>query len=260
MKRILSLAMLLTCLASLLGSCNKKSALQSYLEKEVRKLNQRCPMDMGMLGEISSVELDDSIVVFNIRLTSPLVKLDKLKAHSDNVKEGMLIHFAEDPGGLENFIHHKCRLRYVYEHDITGDKMAIDVTPDDMNRISGLIKPDEVAQRKVEILVSNTQLQLPMKVDAVTLLDDMVIEGDTVCYVYSIDSEQVSADQIINDEKGMRQNIIQGLSAPDPALRYLVASLSDAGKSLCYRYVFKPEGQRVEILLTADDVKHIAED
>ena len=259
MKKILTLAVMLTCLAGLMGSCKKKSLFQSTLEKEVSKLNQQCPMNMGILGEISSVELDDSVVVFNIQLTSQLVKLDKLKTHSDDVKEGMLLQFAENPNSLESFIQSKCRLRYVYQNDKTGDKMAIEVTPDDIKRMSGLInKPDEVAQRKVEILVSNTRLQLPMNVDAVTLLDDMVIEGDTVCYVYSIDSEQVSADQITSDIEGMKQNIIKNLDSPDPALQYLVTCLSDADKSLCYRYVFQPDGQRVEILLSADEVKRIA--
>lgn len=58
-----------------------------------------CPMSMGTIGEVTSIELEDGNVVFNYSVNENVVNIDFLNENPDMMKRNAAMMFKKSYGG-----------------------------------------------------------------------------------------------------------------------------------------------------------------
>ena len=228
------------------------------LKNHVEIINKQCPIDLGILGEVTHVDLDGRTIVYHVSTNPNVLNVGRLKDHQKDVKQGILLNFSNDRATLKQFIAAKCNLRYEYTDSQSDEQLIIDISADDLKNVNALVaNPQELARRRVENFVTTGRLQLPLHIDEVTTLDDIIIEGDNVGYVYTIDETAISPDTIRGRLSILRENIKSSLKGEDLSMTMLVDALTNDHKGLIYRYFLSKSKERFDITFTPEEIKNL---
>ena len=242
-------------MAVVMGSCNKQRVTHRALQKEVDKINAQCPIK-GLMGDVTSVGIEGNALVYNIELTTNLLRIDKLKSNTDVMKESVIYDVLSNPDGLKSILASNCDLKFNYKSG--SDVMSVLVKAEELRKASDMIKdPEFLARLRLETMVKTTRLQMPMQVDELTLMKDMTIEGKKVCYFYELDNNAITAEMLRNDMAGFKENIKGALNINDPSVAKFVESIAENNMSLCYRYEFPLEKDTVEIDIDLAELKSL---
>ena len=238
--------------ALLLTSCNNS------LKHQVETINSQCPIDLGVLGEVTKVDLDGRTIVYHVSTNSNVLKLSRLEDHINDVKQGILLNFVDDKTSLTQFIAAQCNIRYEYTDAQTGEQLVIDITKDELKNAEALVGNDmELARRRIENFVATGRLQLPMQVDEVTTLTDIFAEGDNVGYVYTIDESTVPSDTLNQRIGVLKESISESLKHNDLSMTMLIDALAKDHKGLIYRYNMSKSEKTFDITFTPEEVVRI---
>lgn len=239
-------------LAILLTSCNNS------LKRQVETINSQCPIDLGILGEVTKVDLDGRTIVYHVSTNSNVLKLSRLEDHINDVKQGILLNFVDDKTSLTQFIAAQCNIRYEYTDAQTGEQLVIDITKDELKNAEALVGNEmELARRRIENFVATGRLQLPMQVDEVTTLTDIFAEGDNVGYVYTIDETTVPIDTIDQRIGVLKESIGESLKHNDLSMTMLIDALTKDHKGLIYRYNMSKSGRTFDVTFSPEEVVRI---
>ena len=228
------------------------------LKNHVEVINKQCPIDLGILGEVTHVDLDGRTIVYHVSTNPNVLNVGRLKDHQKDVKQGILLNFSNDKATLAQFIAAKCNLRYEYTDSQSDERLVIDISADDLKNVDALVaNPEELARKRVENFVTTGRLQLPLHVDEVTTLDDIIVEGDNVGYVYTIDETAISPDTIRARLSMLRENIKSSLKGEDLSMTMLVDALTNDHKGLIYRYFLSKSKERFDITFTPEEIENL---
>ncbi len=227
-------------------------------KKQVETINQQCPIDLGILGKVTEVGLDNQTIVYHVETNSDVLKLSRLKDHVGDVKKGILLNFVDDSVTLSQFIAAKCNIRYEYTDATTSERLVINVSQDELKNAVALVSDEkELARRRIENFVATGRLQLPLQVDEVTTLTDIVIEDGNVGYIYELDEDKLPSEKMKDQLSVLKENIAKGLESDDVSMNMLVDALTKDHKGLVYRYVLNKSGEKVEITFSPEEVAGI---
>lgn len=228
------------------------------LKRQVKAINKQCPIDLGLLGKVTYVDLDERTIVYHVDINPNVLNISKLKGHLKDVKQGILLNFSDDETSLAQFIAAKCNLRYEYTDSETREQLVINISADELKNLNALVgNPQELAQRRIENFVTTGRLQLPMQIDEVTTLSDIIIEGENVGYIYTIDETVVKSDVINERLDVLRDNIKERLLGEDLSMAMLVDALTKGGKGLIYRYFMSESKKQYDIVFTPEEVAEL---
>ena len=252
MRKYIASALFMALWVSMLIGC------VDSLKNQVEIINKQCPIDLGILGEVTHVDLDDRTIVYHVSTNPSVLNISRLKDHQKDVKQGILLNFSNDRATLANFIAAKCNLRYEYTDSQSDERLIIDISAEDLKNVNALVaNPQELARKRVENFVTTGRLQLPLHVDEVTTLDDIIIEGDNVGYVYTLDETAISPDTIRERLGVLRENIERSLRGEDLSMIMLVDALTNDHKGLIYRYFLNKSKERFDITFTPEEIEKI---
>ena len=228
MRKYVASALFMALWVSMLIGC------VDSLKNQVEIINKQCPIDLGILGEVTHVDLDDRTIVYHVSTNPSVLNISRLKDHQNDVKQGILLNFSNDRATLANFIAAKCNLRYEYTDSQSDERLIIDISAEDLKNVNA-----------------------PLHVDEVTTLDDIIIEGDNVGYVYTIDETAISPDSIRERLGVLRENIERSLRGEDLSMIMLVDALTNDHKGLIYRYFLSKSKERFDITFTPEEIEKI---
>ena len=225
------------------------------LKHQVEIINKQCPIDLGVLGMVTHVDLDNNTIVYHVATNSQVLKISRLKDHSKDVKQGILLNFCDDKATLADFIAAKCNLKYEYTDIQTGEQLIIDISASELKNVEALVgNPKELTRRRIENFITTGRLQLPLQVDEVTTLNDIIIENNNVGYVYTIDEAAITPDTIREKIGVLKENIEESLKGNDLSMVMLVDALTKDHKGLVYRYLLSKSGEQFDIVFTPEEV------
>ena len=251
MRKYFTIVLFVASLASVLTGC-----LDNTLKQQVEAINQQCPIDLGIMGMVSHVDLDGRTIVYHVLTNYNVVKISRIRDHMKDVKEGILLNFLNDEATLAQFIAAKCNIRYEYTDSETGEQVVVDISADELKNVQALVgSPKQLAQRRLENFVTTGRLQVPLQVDEATTLTDIIVEGNNVGYVYAIDENAIPSDVKINERLGtLKESIEEGLKGKDMSMTMLLDALTKDKKGLIYRYLLSKSKEQIDITFTPEEV------
>lgn len=220
---------------------------QNALREQVASFNNDCPMDMGIMGELSKLTYNesDAEVVMTISISKALpLKIEALNECKNTLKRSMLGNWVKstDVVNMMKLIAEAgSRFAIVFRSGHSQGKVKIDVSEKELNDlIEG--KVDPVSPREMlSIMVMTTNAMCPQQIDEYTTLSSASIEGENFVYNYSVD--EFAMDSIFANQSWLKDNIRQQLSSNDPTISQVVAICKQAGVGIRYKYAGDTSGR-----------------
>lgn len=254
MKRKNQLFSLLAVVFSAMFLITTTSCNQSKLQITVSLTNAKCPIDMGLAGSIESIELGDENVIYTIKLNEQFSNIEAMEQNKEDIARSIVNSMSNEESAQELMkilVEENFGIEYVFIGNKSGQKMNIELLPEQINAI---LSTPTTAHEKLISIVKATKVQLPMKVDVVTTMKDMIIDGDDVIYIYDIDENQVKMSDI--DIDVIKANAIANLSnvISDAAAGQFFQTVMDDKKNVRYRYFGDKTGTELEYVISLDEL------
>lgn len=105
-----------------------------YVEKEVERTNDICPMDLKNGITMTSVYLEDDLMVYTYSVDESWHSIDNLRSNREQIKLNTIallkVQEAAQPL-IEALVKLNYTLKYRYEGDQSGDEFVITIDPND---------------------------------------------------------------------------------------------------------------------------------
>lgn len=249
--------MLLACLSMvLLAGCNQKSKLKLAIEVA----GKQCPIDLGVVGEVTNIAFDGTDVVYTMTVNEDYLNLEALDKNPDAMKAAASAMFVNPQGAikemLELVIQAESGMKFVYKGQTSGKEITCQLSADDLkNLLNQDISQEESDLNKLEEQVKMTNVSCPMAIDEATTLDKLAIETDRVMYYYTIDEKSIDMASLKENEEEMKQNVKSSLNVSEPALKMFLEACLKCNKGLGYYYKGNTSGESLEFTFTVPEIK-----
>ena len=229
------------------------------LKSEIEKVKDECPLDLGMVGEISSInydeETDEVVMTMTINKDLPL-KLSALKQLKNTMKRTVLGNMAKSESNMtlmEKIASADAEFTIVMQTAETNESLKIRISTEEVKDISaGNIDPI-TPREMLEIMVVSTNAQCPIQIDKVMTLSSVSLEKDNFVYNYSLDENTVSVESIEGNKDVLKANIKKLLLSGDPMMQELIRTCKEANVSILYRYIGDISGDVCIVKISSEE-------
>ena len=236
------------------ASCSGKSKLQ----EAVKSINDACPASMGMIGEMTSAEIDGDNVILTMSVDEQYINLEGLKNNPEVHKANMKAVFRTPSDDMKELIEAlkeaNSGITFVYVGKTSGRKVSVSLTSKEMQSMGNEEDEDPDAALDAQIAIANAQV--PVQVDEITTLVQVTREPGVVAYLYEIDEQRASMEQLENAREVMASMLVEALQTQrnEVSSRYFMEICHKTGVDFLYRYRGSTTGQIVEILIPSADI------
>lgn len=226
-------------------SCNSS---KKDLKLEIEEVNDECPLDLGLVGEISSVDYDEKTdeVVMTMTINKDLpLKLSALKQLKNTMKRSVLGNWAKSESSLvliEKIADADAKFTIVMQTADTNESLKIKISKKEVKDIAAGNIDSITPREMVDIMIASTNAQCPMQIDEVTVLSSVTLENNSFVYNCSWDENSVSIEEIDANKDVLKTNIKQLLLSEDPMTQELIKICKDANVCILYRYIGDTSG------------------
>lgn len=225
----------LVALVTLLASCG-----ESKLQKIVETANMECPMSMGTLGEVTSIELEDGNVVFNYSVNENVVNIDFLNENPDMMKRNAAMMFKNPTGDIKMMFdaleEENAGLILRYKGKSSGKIASISLSRKEIVEL-GNSTDEKDPEAVLEAQVETTNAQCPMQIAPGMIITHLSIEGDCVVYNVECDESSYSIAAIRSNKEQAKQEIKNSIDSSDPTMAMFIKICKDAEKGIAYKYI-----------------------
>lgn len=256
MKKILFTTFLMLAVFTFYSCDLSKKKLQSDIETT----NKECPIDLGMLGEISSLEFDEETdeLIMTMTISKEMnLKVSALNKMKDALKNTMLGAWAKSESGLKlmrKLAQADSKITIVMQTEGSNESLKINVSKDEVKDVAeGKIAPIS-PHDMLEMMVTSTNVQCPMQVDEATTLSSVSLEGGDFVYNYSTDENSVSIEALEQNKAAIKAEIKQTLSVQDPLTKRIISICKEANAGIVFRYVGNVTGKACIVKFSSSEL------
>ncbi len=237
MKKYFSLLTFSSLLLMLMTACQ-----ESNLKKMVDEANKDCPRVMGIMGEITSIELVDGSVVFNYTVNEDYVDIEALNnADADMLKSDALLilgHPTKDFHELlEALVQEHAGLTLKFIGEDTDQSFGIALNAEEVASVAAMDKEnlnyEEALRRHAEI----TNAQCPIETEPGMELTEVSVEGAYLVYTFTADEAVFSIAALNENKEEAKEEIINSMDRLDPVVDIVLILCEKADKGIEIRYV-----------------------
>ena len=252
MRKLIMVSMVLIgALLTFSGCTNKK--IQALVDES----NKSFPMQMSEGVMAIGLDLEGDNIVFKYIVKEDAMNLDAVENDKESMKSSLshmlnngssrkLVEISADEGvGL--IFEYK-----VYDSDRV---IRIEMSPDEVKQI---LNTPSSPESRLKALIDNTTLQLPLKIDEGLIFTKINNDENNVIYVYEIDEDKVSLSSIKKNIKNVKDAVVEELKGQNVAEKTFMKAVVENNKGLVYQYVGNVSNKTVDVVITLDELKQIA--
>lgn len=193
MKSILKSLMLIVMASVLFISCDQQ---KKELEEIVNKLNNDCPLPLGDFGSVNSVTFDGETVEMKFTSNETIATISSLTNHQQELKEMLGMNFSKESSDklVEKIIAAGVNFRSVFVGMQTGEKIVLEVTPDDLKTYAEKYSNMTDQQKLIVTMYIGTKVKLPVTIDNTTKLVGLSLTSDALKYKYEVNDAETGSD------------------------------------------------------------------
>ena len=187
-KRNFYLLMLL--FISILTSCNPK---RQKLEEQVKKYNTACPIPLGGFMTLNSIVFEDDTVTMKITADDRFISIDALKSHEEDAKEilGLGVSKGTSVEFIDLMIESNTVFNPVFINNKSGTRASLKITPIELKRTKEKFQDLNDGQKTILSNVLGIQLRLPMQIDDITTLKNLVLTENSIRYEFELNDKEL---------------------------------------------------------------------
>lgn len=247
------------------GNSSKKQNLQQIRE-EVAAVKTQCPIDMGIAGTVTDVDIDETsgTVRYTLQPNELFLNESVFVDHKDLMRKSLLLNispFESEKSGLTQLAEAGLNVAYVYSFP-SGKQHTLLLTPDDILNGSGeKLSPSERANAVLETRCEISRLIFPTKIDDYTSQIGVELTPENMIHQFSIDEKGLGlsiSDPAVSMD-ALYNSLVDGLklSAEDRTMKAEMEAVIATGRGLIYHYTGVPSGATIEVPVTLETLRTI---
>lgn len=257
--------MAMQTLVSSCGNSSKKQNLQQIRE-EVAAVKTQCPIDMGIAGTVTDVDIDETsgTVRYTLQPNELFLNENVFIDHKDLLRKSLLLNISpleSEKSGLTPLAEAGLNVAYIYSFP-SGKQHTLLLTPDDiLNGSVEKLSPVERANAVLETRCEISKLIFPTQIDDYTTQIGVELQPDNMIHQFSIDEKGLGLP--INDpavsKEALYNSLVDGLrlSANDPTMKTEMEAVIATGRGIVYHYTGVPSGSTIEVPITIETLRTI---
>lgn len=237
--------------------CVFSSCADTKLKNSVEKANKDCPVSLGIVGELTSIEYKGDAVEFLFNLDEEFIKIDAITDNLEDTKASAITNMAGNENVNKMFdmlIETGTNLRFVWKGKDSGEEATIEFTPAEIKEIRET--PAATDEEKLASAIAATNRQLPLDTGTGVVVTEMIDKGNVVAYMNQVPDEEFLMQVAKNTDavKNSQKTYFKMMSSTEKNLFRLIAEL---GKKLSYTYYTDGSDETVEVVYTSEELKKI---
>lgn len=251
------------CFAGVIGilmcaaMCVFSSCADTKLKNSVEKANKDCPVSLGIVGEMTSIEYKGDAVEFLFNFDEQFVKIDALSDNLEDTKASIITNMLGNESIDEIFdilLETNTNMRLVFKGKDSGKEAIIEFTPEEIEELKDTPAPTD--EEKLATAIAAANRQFPLDTGTGVIVTEMIDKGDVVAYLNQVPDESFLTQVANNTEavKNSQKIYFKMMTESDRALFRMVAEL---GKGLSYIYYTDESDETVEVTYTSEELKEI---
>ena len=223
---------------------------EAKLKTVIGIANKQCPLDMGEVGNITSIIYDGDNVVYTLNMNEEITNIKILKDNTESMKSSikeMLKLMAKCNSGLH----------MIFVGNKSGEQAVCELTAEELKEVINTnADPAQSGQTKLEAQLKMANLQFPMQASEEVVVEKIEIIGESVVYICSVDEELCPISQIEENAAEVKEGIVSTLaSQTDPATQIFIKTCVENNKNITYRYIGKDSGKQYDVVIPMSDLK-----
>lgn len=237
-----------TC--SFIGGLNKTNAPTNETKSvAIQRMNSECPFTTDWGGLVTSVEQNESAIVFKCDI-SEMFNMETLSKYKDVISENFIQYLQTLPTSSPLYI----KNLFAWNKDVimslrkeSGETLDIAIHKEKLATAVGK-KPTAYGRLKAQIGVMN--MDLPVEVEDGVTLVEVSLSSDFIIYHYEIDEELIDMTLLTENEEELNEVHKEDIAEN----RNIIAICQENRKGVSFQYVGNKSKQKVEINFTVEEV------
>ena len=228
------------------------------LNKKVKEMNEECPIDLGSLGKMEGVYIDDDNVIMRLVVSKGAgLNINAMRNNEEQFKNGFITGFSnsEDSRILMKVIvdaNAGFTIRFIQADAL--DSIDFRLSTDDLKEALNSADMTGSPMKIIETMANNANVQCPQPIDDVTVMTKVSLEDNYLTYYYDIDESQVSIDALNESKAAMKAEIARNLLADDPTLEQIRKNCINANVGIRYIYVGTSSKKQMIIVFESSEL------
>lgn len=261
MKGMIKSLVLVIMVTVLFASCNEQ---KKELKSLVEKMNSECPLPLGDIGSVNSIMFDGEVVEMKFTSNESFAPISSLSNHQQELKEMLGMSFSKGANDklVEKIIAAGVNFRSVFVGMQTGEKIVLEVTPNDLKTYAEKYSNMTDQQKLIVTMYIGTKVKLPVTVDNTTKLVGLSLTSDALKYKFEVNDAEtgqnmestisfmkyITLSQMANSLKG-------GMMGERN--RQFYKALMDCNQGAEYEYHELQTGKRASFRISTDEIREV---
>ena len=261
MKGMIKSLVLVILISVLFASCDEQ---KKELKSLVEKMNSECPLPLGDIGSVNSIMFDGEVVEMKFTSNESFAPVSSLSNHQQELKEMLGMSFSKGSNDklVEKIISAGVNFRSVFIGMQTGEKIVLEVTPNDLKTYAEKYSNMTDQQKLIVTMYIGTKVKLPVAIDNTTKLVGLSLTSDALKYKYEVNDAEtgqnmesaisfmkyITLSQMANSLKG-------GMMGERN--RQFYQALVDCNQGAEYEYHELQTGKRMSFRISTDEIREV---
>ena len=213
---------------------------EAKLKTVIGIANKQCPLDMGEVGNITSIIYDGDNVVYTLNMNEEITNIKILKDNPESMKSSIKMMFQNPAADVKEMLKlmAKCNsgLHMIFVGNKSGEQAVCELTAEELKEVINTnADPAQSGQTKLEAQLKMANLQFPMQASEEVVVEKIEIIGESVVYICSVDEELCPISQIEENAAEVKEGIVSTLaSQTDPATQIFIKTCVENNKNITY--------------------------
>lgn len=235
------------------------SCADARLKSVIKAANEKSPVSLGIMGEITSVSYEDGNAVFLYTLNETLTNIDDLSANPEEIKTAFFAGLKNSENSqelLKVLIDAEAGLSFVIKGKDSGKEARFDFTPAELK--AEYEKPAPTKDEVLQINIKSTNKKMPLQAGNGIVINSIEDIDGMVLYMAEVSSKDVF-NLLKNDPESVKNSQKQMFSMmkSDVSTSTFFKSIYEAGRGFGYRYTLAGSTESIDILYSNEEVKEM---
>ena len=261
MKEMSKSLVLVIMVIALFTSCDEQ---KKELKNLVEKMNSECPLPLGDVGSVNSIMCDGEVVEMKFTSNESFAPVSSLSNHQQELKEMLGMSFSKGSNDklVEKIIAAGVNFRSVFVGMQTGEKIVLEVTPNDLKTYAEKYSNMTDQQKLIVTMYIGTKVKLPVAVDNTTKLVGLSLTSDALKYKFEVNDAEAgqNLESSISFMKyitlSQMANSLRG-GMMGERNRQFYQALIDCNQGAEYEYHELQTGKRMSFRISIDEIREV---
>jgi len=245
-------------LVTMCVSCSEKSKLQQAVEEA----SKQCPMDLGLVGKISSFSYENKELTIELCMNEGLIKVSTINDDLETAKKSILNSVSTQPDELKDMmsevVKEKATLVYRYVGDKTKGVAEVRISYDELETALNKTTGDVDFQEELDSQVKIINQQCPSQIDKITTLVNVTMDDESITYHYTIAEESVEMKTLMENVENMKAGLANSIINNMSSMHTFIVACINTNRSLVYHYVGDNSGDDFSVVFSVDELAELA--